>query len=355
MPVSPLNPVGDDKEDPRGVLRVQYSDTHSESDPGRLSQHSRTTSNNTLPTLDAPPTPISPRHVRTLPIRRNSSSVGDIGEFSRWSTGYGHNPDSPRRETFSSPKMRPMTMYSIVQSSIKIERERAKSTMLTHDTVIPKPWTSRPEPYQRFSYFLTYAMIVLGFMLSGVRVFLGWRDVRLLKGNLCLVMDENFDSDAGIFGDNGTFFREVEMSGFGYFFLLLTSVLFLTYALDRNGQFEMTTSSGNNSYVKNGHLYITPTLTSDAIGEAAIIDAYVYNITGCTYNITKGITYTSSSPTTGSSWSDQAAAYLQACSAVSNVTSGQVINPVQSARLSTRNSASIKYGKVEVRARNPTG
>jgi beta-glucanase (GH16 family) len=28
---------------------------------------------------------------------------------------------------------------------------------------------------------------------------------------------------------------------------------------------------------------------------------------------------------------------------------------VQSARLSTRNSASIKYGKVEVRAKSPTG
>ena len=141
----------------------------------------------------------------------------------------------------------------------------------------------------------------------------------------------------------------------GICFVLPTLVLFLTYVLDRNGQFEMTTSSGNNSYVKNGHLYITPTLTSDAIGEAAIIDGYVYNITDCTYNITKGVTYTSSSSTTGSSGSNQAAAYFQACSAVSNVTSGQVINPVQSARLSTRNSLSIKYGKVEVRAKNPTG
>jgi hypothetical protein len=115
----------------------------------------------------------------------------------------------------------------------------------------------------------------------------------------------------------------------------------------------MTTSSNSNSYVKDGHLYITPTLTSDAIGEAAIIDGYVYNITDCTYNITKGVTYASS--TTVASGSDQSAAYLQACSAVSNVTSGQVINPVQSARLNTRYSASIRYGRVEVKAKNPTG
>jgi len=116
----------------------------------------------------------------------------------------------------------------------------------------------------------------------------------------------------------------------------------------------MTTASESNSYVKNGYLYITPTLTSDVIGEASVIDGYVYNITGCTYNTTKGISYTSSKQ---SSWSDafDAAAYTKACSAVSNVTTGQVINPVQSARLSTRKSASIQYGRVEVRAKIPTG
>lgn len=130
----------------------------------------------------------------------------------------------------------------------------------------------------------------------------------------------------------------------------------LTNVCSRNGQFEMTTSSDNNSYVKDGYLYITPTLTSDAIGEASIIDGYVYNITDCTYNVTEGSTYTSSiTANTGSSASEQLLAYLQACSAVSNVTTGQVINPVQSARLSTRTSASIRYGRVEVRAKNPTG
>ena len=58
--------------------------------------------------------------------------------------------------------------------------------------------------------------MVIGVLLGGVRVWLGWNDVQLLKGNLCLVMDENFDSDVGLFGENGKFFREVEMSGFGY-------------------------------------------------------------------------------------------------------------------------------------------
>lgn len=123
----------------------------------------------------------------------------------------------------------------------------------------------------------------------------------------------------------------------------------------------MTTASENNSYVLNGHLYITPTLTSDNIGEAAVLDGTVYNITGCTYNITQGLTYTQSSkqPSNASPIgfdSDfDATAYYDACSAVSNVTAHTIINPVQSARISTRRSASMKFGRVEVRAKIPNG
>jgi len=210
MLVTPLN---DDKGDTRGVFRIQNSDRDSEYDRGTLSQHSRTTSGNTLQLLETPP-------IHSLPPRRSSASIGDIAELSRWSSAYGngYNLDSHRRETFSFPKTRPMTMHSVVQSSVKIERERAKSTMITPDAIIPKPWMSTRDPYQRISYILTYLIVILGFLLGGVRIFFGWRNVKLMQGNLCMVMDENFDSDIGIFGDNGKFFREVEMSGFGYYF-----------------------------------------------------------------------------------------------------------------------------------------
>ncbi len=125
----------------------------------------------------------------------------------------------------------------------------------------------------------------------------------------------------------------------------------------------MTTSSQNNSNVRNGKLYITPTLTSDAIGMNAIVDGTVFNITDCTFNITQGVGYTTTSATTPSSNSsniglDQpfdAEGYYKACSAISNSTTGQIINPVQSARVSTRRTASIKYGRVEVRAKIPKG
>jgi beta-glucanase (GH16 family) len=99
----------------------------------------------------------------------------------------------------------------------------------------------------------------------------------------------------------------------------------------RNGEFEMTTDSPTNSFVKDGKLYIVPTLTSDVIGRDAIFDGYTYNLTGCTNE-------------------DRTA-----CGVVSNSTAGIVINPVQSARLTTRKSLSIQFGKVEVRAKIPRG
>jgi hypothetical protein len=123
----------------------------------------------------------------------------------------------------------------------------------------------------------------------------------------------------------------------------------------------MTTASENNSYVSNGMLYITPTFTADAIGNNAVVDGHVFNITDCTFNITQGIEYTSSIPqfannsTIGADQAFDAAGYYRACSAVSNATTGQIINPVQSARLTTRTTASIKYGRVEVRAKIPQG
>jgi beta-glucanase (GH16 family) len=101
--------------------------------------------------------------------------------------------------------------------------------------------------------------------------------------------------------------------------------------LDRNGEFEMTTTSSNNSFLRNGELYILPTVTSDVIGHEAIFNGHTFNLTGCTNT------------------------NLTACGAVSNATTGAVINPVMSARISTKGKRSIQYGRVEVRAKLPRG
>ena len=129
----------------------------------------------------------------------------------------------------------------------------------------------------------------------------------------------------------------------------------------------MTTSSSTNSFLRNGMLYIAPSLTSDEIGTDAIFNNHTYNLTDCTYNITRETYPLSYSPSSSSGGGGgggggkgtnvpfDADAYHHACGAVSNSTTGAVINPVKSARLSTRKSASIRYGKVEVRAKLPTG
>lgn len=82
------------------------------------------------------------------------------------------------------------------------------------------------DPYSRLAYFITYAVMLLGIGAGAIRCYFGWKDVSLLSGNLCPVLDETFDSDVGVFGDNGKFFREVDMSGFGY--VIHYSVPFLT-------------------------------------------------------------------------------------------------------------------------------
>lgn len=158
-------------------------------------------------------------------LTRNHSSF--YGSSSRPGTDYGssNRPLSSRsREAFASPRTRPLTMYSTVQpSEVKVERERAKSTALTPSTTLHKPWVGTRDPYSRIAYFITYAAMFLGIGAGVIRAYTGWHDVALLTGNLCPVMDEDFSSEDGVFGDNGLFLREVDMSGFGYVYSFFLS------------------------------------------------------------------------------------------------------------------------------------
>ncbi|KAG6830499.1 hypothetical protein H0H87_007856, partial [Tephrocybe sp. NHM501043] len=211
---------------------------------------------------------------------------------------------------------------------------RMRSHMLPEGQTVPKPWAEHPPARMTIAYYLTYLMIFLAAAGGAVQTYFSYKNVVLDRKPLCIVLDENFDNPDTVFGMNGTFFREVNMDGFG------------------TGEFEMATSSSNNSFVQDGKLYIVPTLTSDNIGRDAVFDGTIYNITDCTFNITR--------PDQGHVWRDGQRvfdwdAYRRSCSMVSNATAGLVINPIQSARLTTRYSASIRYGKVEIRAKMPTG
>ncbi|KAJ7186444.1 GH16 beta-1,3-glucan recognition protein [Mycena filopes] len=304
------------------------------------------------------------------------------------------------RPAFASPPPRPTTLYAAPppsSASLRARGARAKSTALlvpsshavgdagesyrasllstnpktppikigtsaTLTTALSKPWVGVRDRRARVAYWLTYGVVLLGLAAGAARIYTSWTGVMLLKAPLCPVLLEDFSSTttaqlfgSGVAGEGGSFFREVDASGFG------------------NGEFEMTTARDANSFVYNNQLYLVPTLTSEVIPEGSILDGAIYNLTDCTYNITHSSGYTTEghgsagiNTTESGGGADGAGgiapdtpldlqAYLAACSAVSNATQGRILPPVMSARISTRRSASLKYGRVEVRAKLPTG
>ncbi|KAI0791239.1 concanavalin A-like lectin/glucanase domain-containing protein [Abortiporus biennis] len=265
-----------------GIASATNTSAHSRSHSRRTSIHS---------SLRNSTTDLHVREVRTM-TSRVSSQIRD---------SFMAPPILARRATTVHDNLG-ASRFSLAAPKAK----RQRSTMLSG--AIHKPWIGEKDVYNRLAYWTTYFCGFLGIAGSVLLCYFGWKDVPRV-GNLCLIMDDNFD----IFDTDYTWSHEVDMSGFG------------------NGQFEMTTNSQNNSFVQDGHLYIVPTLTSDVIGSDAIFNGYTYNITGCTN------------------------ANVSACGAVSNFTTASVINPVMTARLTTRKSHHIQFGKVEILAKLPRG
>ncbi|OZJ02270.1 hypothetical protein BZG36_05155 [Bifiguratus adelaidae] len=169
-----------------------------------------------------------------------------------------------------------------------------------------KPWLKKKRPGERWLTIIPVTGIIIAFAVGGVICYLGIATTP--KKKYCLVLDDDFSTM-----NTSIWSHEIQLGGFG------------------NGEFEWTTASSNNSYVSNGVLHIVPTLTEDVIGVGNLLNGYSLNLTGCT----------------GTMWSD--------CMRTSNSTNGTIINPVQSARLTTRNSVSINRGKVEIVAKFPKG
>lgn len=97
----------------------------------------------------------------------------------------------------------------------KMTKGRFKSTaLLDIDTVaLDKPWRDKKDALTYVSYWLTWSMVLL---MAGASALLTLIDLNKIHtvGNLCLVLDDNFDN--GI--DRSIWFHEVDMGGFGYVF-----------------------------------------------------------------------------------------------------------------------------------------
>lgn len=132
----------------------------------------------------------------------------------------------------------------------------------------------------------------------------------------CLVFEDNFASF-----DTDIWQHQVQIDGFG------------------TGSFDWTTTDPKNSYVDAAGLHIVPTLTNMTTNYT---NEALYN--GYSLNLTRdGGDGTCTSTATIS------------CAIRSNSTLGTMIPPVRSARLITKGKRSIKYGRVEVVAKMPTG
>ncbi|KAI0327877.1 concanavalin A-like lectin/glucanase [Cubamyces sp. BRFM 1775] len=259
--------------------------------------------------------PVYRRHDSRVSVQSGlRQSTSDVQEQSRASVAridsLPSSARSPARSSFMPPRLLRQSTYHEARGTARMSvaprvKRKMRSSMLTG--IIEKPWLSEKDKMATLSHWVVYLVAFLGIAAAAIRCYFAW--VQTLRlGNVCLVMEDNFDTF-----DTNVWTHEVSMSGFG------------------NAEFEMTTDSSNNSFVRDGHLYIVPTLTSDVIGYNNIFNGFTYNLTGCTD------------------------ANLTSCGAVSNETLGTVIPPVMSARIHTRDSYALTYGRVEISAKLPRG
>jgi len=103
-----------------------------------------------------------------------------------------------------------------------------------------------------------------------------------------------------------------------------------------NGEFQWYTNDPANSYVRDGSLYITPTLTYKYLPCQCQEDLYRYKL-----NLTAEAPFICTN-------ADREGCYMEG-----NPT--EVINPIRSTRVNTTHSFRFKYGMIEVRAKIPRG
>ncbi|KAL7275795.1 hypothetical protein RUND412_001248 [Rhizina undulata] len=171
---------------------------------------------------------------------------------------------------------------------------------------VSQPWLSKKDPREKWVTIVPCIGVFVGLGIAG---FLVWHGVASVVNNkYCPVLIEDWSEGF----NQDVWAREVELGGFG------------------NGQFEYTTNTEENSFVQDGILYLRPTLTDEKlINQNTLINLTADGI--CTSNV------------------------LSNCVAATNTTNGTIVNPVRSARLHTKKGASVRYGRIEVRAQLPEG
>ncbi|KAK9374252.1 concanavalin A-like lectin/glucanase domain-containing protein [Lipomyces chichibuensis] len=253
--------------------------------------------------------------VPPLPISRPSASRPGPGQ--RKPSVFFHRPSSPSTGSLHSrlPSRSGRNGTSVGNAAEQAGRIHTRRHFVSRRLPLgysaEKPWLSGQANAEKFLSWIVIVAFVIGLGIIGVLTWVGTTEIQNYK--YCTVLEDTFDEG---FLNSTIWTHDVQVGGFG------------------NGEFEWATSSLNNSFVRDGKLYIVPTFTADAIGEDNMMNGY-------TVNLTTAGTCTSSAD------SD--------CAVRSNSTLGDMIPPIMSARLMTRSFANIRHGKVEVRAKLPKG
>ncbi|CDW97215.1 hypothetical protein [Sporisorium scitamineum] len=196
---------------------------------------------------------------------------------------------------------------SSINAALRYRKPFAQRVLKEGETP-EKPWMNSKKTHssKRKAYWIFNFGVSLGVVGAALLMYFAYASMP--KGKYCLVLDEQFE---GTTINKDIWFHEIESGGYG------------------NGQFDWTTDSTNNSFIQDGKLYIVPTLTSDALGEAATTNGY-------TLNLTEAGTCTAANKSDAN------------CAVASNSSTGVILPPIQSARLMTNFSRIIRYGRVEI-------
>jgi hypothetical protein len=188
---------------------------------------------------------------------------------------------------------------------------------------IERPWLDKKDPREKWVTIIPIIGLVIGFAFAGFLVYDGLRSV--ITHEYCPVLLEDFSRGL----DANIWTKEAEVGGFGYVVGDLVQQPLANYTAS-NGQFEETTVTDENVFVKDGKLYIKPTLQDEnLIKKNYVLDLRKQGI--CSSDL----------------WSN--------CITSTNTTNGTIIQPVRSGRINTKKGGRIKYGRVEVTATLPAG
>lgn len=76
--------------------------------------------------------------------------------------------------------------------------------------VSEKPWIRERDRWERLSWWATFSLLWVGVGAAAVVCFFGFQNVQKLEGNLCSVLDDEFESF-----NTDNWQKDVELSGFG--------------------------------------------------------------------------------------------------------------------------------------------